>query len=453
MADVTGTFKTSAGTFTVAITDSFAAATAQVVDIGDIVYEFDITPDQTSISQIVALYSAVDIKLYLYDQFGNDLYDRFTNTTVNPVLITANFYDGTVGYYRFQHEPKDVTIDELTKIVTLKCQPWKLPTTMLDYFTNANYTANFVTYRNRATNGTAITYTAVSVGRFIFDILGELNAGTPTVTSSPTVTAIPARTPRTFEIFTPSNLTNVNNNVGAVLVNVQGLRDTNGTAINLAVIPAINVLAELAAAEGSIVGSGINPFYKWRLYSDEQKTLNYNELIDLKYQQTYQPLQFVFEVITNPKINTAATNINLPKYSASEDFLAVMNRQATKSLTLNLQPGYPMLSIGLISNTAAANVNGDPIVSTDSMDITFAGVQSYVSVFGGLDSLFDGSSSTSQKVVEGRVKGITRLAPYDTIVFGSDVPARYQNVNFRPTYLSYSFKADEIKFKAYSINS
>jgi hypothetical protein len=74
------------------------------------------------------------------------------------------------------------------------------------------------------------------------------------------------------------------------------------------------------------------------------------------------------------------------------------------------------------------------------MDLVNAGATAYQSSFpnGGIK-------------ISGAIKGCTKLKPQQTMVFDSSVPARYQGKTFRPTYLSYNFVSDIIRFAAYQI--
>jgi ABC-type dipeptide/oligopeptide/nickel transport system permease subunit len=119
MANVTGTYRGASASVTVTISDSGSAQTMQITDFGDIVFEFDITPDQPQIDRIIAMYSTVSVSVFQYDNFGNDLFDRFSTGATRSVLITIAFYNGETAYFRYELTNQSVTVNDLQKIVTL----------------------------------------------------------------------------------------------------------------------------------------------------------------------------------------------------------------------------------------------------------------------------------------------------------------------------------------------
>jgi len=448
MANVTGTYRGASASVTVTISDSGSAQTMQITDFGDIVFEFDITPDQPQIDRIIAMYSTVSVSVFQYDNFGNDLFDRFSTGATRSVLITIAFYNGETAYFRYELTNQSVTVNDLQKIVTLKLQPYRLPTTMGEFFANISYTDDILTYRRNRADGTIITYNAVAPGRFIKRILGELVPQTAVQFESNDYLVGSGMTQFVFQDFDKTNTTALANQNCFVLVNIVnslGFPDvtlTNGTNVAPENTPAYQVMLELAAAEGCMIGTGWSGFYRPRI-NTASTTINYSDLTDLAFVQGFNAIQYTFMNINKPSYVSTGSDRQLPAYEYGYLGPVAYNPSATKFARFEFQPGFPFLSTGQIQ-IGATNVNGQirPTSTNSTVELAFAGLNNYANAFGAPDGTY---------FISGTIKGLSKLKPYEAIAFGSDVPARYQSRTFRPTFLSYSVKSDLIRFKAYQI--
>jgi hypothetical protein len=307
-----------------------------------------------------------------------------------------------------------------------------------------------MTYRRNYVNNTPVNYNCVSVSRFINRTLSELSPGTPNVISNRKIFS-PELTTYIFQEFDPSTLSTVNGNAAFVLVNItnsQGFKQVplqNGTLINPENYPAIDIVAQLAATEGCIVGSGVNPFYRPRINATASVTIAYQQCIDLSYQQAFNAFKYFFEGFQATRLNSnvdPAQDRQMPQIQNTSINVG-LNPSATKAATFVFETAYPFLSTGTVLNTTTVNVNGQlaPTNLNSTLEMITAGGRNY----------FYSLAQNDTAMISGTIRGVTRLKPYETIVFGSDAPTRYQGITFRPTYLSYNLKTDEVKFKAYSI--
>jgi len=440
MATVTGTFNTFAGLVTVAITDAVSGnATMEMVEIGDIVYEFDLTPDALSIDRIYAIYNAIDISVLLYDKTGADLYDRFTLTTeTRTVLMTVNLHNGESGVFKFQFTPNEVRLDERSRIVTLKCLPFQPMTTIGDIFTGLSAGESF-TFRFNS-----IDYTAISVGRFIQKALSEFTSETNIFDAS--LTNDLTMTPDLYEDFDNGDLVALNSLLCLVIVNLTtsgGFPDvtlSNGNVVNPEDVPAIELLKDLAAFEGSIIGVGWKNFYRYR---DDTTTitLSYNDCIELRFEPRYQALQFITE-----RIPYTGYSGQFPNFSQIDNIerteSLVLN--ASKNVVLSKYPAFPFLNKGLIDGIVNNRVDGD-YTGFANKDIEQKIVDNGVAVYQ------KALPATGNFVIDAVIRGVDKIKPYDAITFDTSVPARYQGKTFRVSYLSYDFNNDLIKIKAYEL--
>jgi hypothetical protein len=442
MGNLVSTFTTKSGAVTVTITDAGADTTFRMLDLGEIKYEFDLTPDTLNIDRVVAIFSTVEFSLHLYDGNGNDLYDRLVNTTSNKVKIEIDFYNGTSGLFQFTHLPSDVTIDEVSQIVKLKCKPFQPTTTMGQFFANANYAADIMPFEKQAADLSRPLYNCVSSGRFIQRILSEIS---PALTNVQSADSNDARMSQyIFENF--DDTTYVDNTNAFVIVNIHSADNfsnvtlTNGQSVVPENVPAMDVLRAMAVNEGSIVGVGIENFYRYRINS-EAVSLSYSDTLELSFRQGFQAVQYIFQSvqrqILQPTVgavkqlpNLVNSNVNVP-----------LNPDAQKFVQFIFTPAYPFLSKGRVDTVGF--INGDSVVGSGVMEntITNAGTQAYRKAF----------PASGNFIIEGVIRGCAKLKPFEAIEFDSTVPSRYQGKTFRPTYLSYNFLSDEIKFKAYEI--
>jgi hypothetical protein len=452
VADLTSIFTTKTGTVTVTITDTNAAANVSVLGMSDIVYEFDLVPDKPSIDAITAQYNAVDISFYLYDEQGNDLYDRLSAATENIVTITVNHFNGETSYYRFKHTSKDVTVNELKKEVKVKCAPYRPPFTVGDVFANINYAADLLNFRRSDDTPALQSYQAMSVGRFVNRVLSEAYPGTCNFAPSANYAGLaniftpPLMTVNTFEDFNSANIATYAGANAFVIVNIHsalGFPEVtlqNGTNVLPEDVPALDVVTSLAVAEGSIIGTGVNPFYRYRFRTTNPVTINYFDLLDLNYTRAYNGLRYYFSELNNPGYVSTGTDRNLPNMQNTNSNIPY-DQTAARFISFVWQPAFPFLSKGKVG-TGSVNVDGD-IQPGPDMDRAYklAGDFAYFTVLAG----------DSPSTITGKIRGYTKLKPYEPIEFGADVPARYQGKTFRPTFLSYNLVSDEITFKAYEI--
>jgi hypothetical protein len=119
----TGTFTTSLGDVTVSI--DAGTGTCNIVSLGTINYNFDVTPDQVTIDRVQALYNTVNIGLFQFDDLGNDLYEVFTEQAQEGSIridLSIATHELETFEFPFMVGVNDITYNEQTKEIMLKCQ-------------------------------------------------------------------------------------------------------------------------------------------------------------------------------------------------------------------------------------------------------------------------------------------------------------------------------------------
>ncbi len=449
MANLTGFFRSPAANVNVTFTDSSAAASCGITDLSKLVFEFDLVPDALEINRLSVLYNAVDISMYQYDSQGNDIYDRLVSSTSVPIQITANFWNGTVGRYQFRCTPSDIIVDELNKIVKVKARPALPSVTVGQVFANAEATDRFAYARTIAGAPPTIDkqFVCMSAGRFIRRALEEFD----TVLNA-SVTPAPKTNngfygSYVFDDFGVEAFTANFAYTAFVVVNVNSttiasVTLANGTALAPENVPALEVMKSLAALEGSLFGQATNTFYEYKL-TTSNVTLSYSDTIDLKFEQGYEALQYIFEGIQSEWLNDVESLTN-------SSITRNLNPDAFKFARILINSQQPFLQKGQIVNAVTGSY-GINVIDADFNDTTPINANIELNLVNVGAAAYAKSLPSGGIKIAGRVRGITKMPPNRSINFDSSVPDRYQNKTFRPTYLSYDFKTDEVEFKAYEI--
>jgi hypothetical protein len=333
---------------------------------------------------------------------------------------------------------------------------------MGQYFSNVNYANDFTTFGRSRADATFVQYPAVTPGRFIQRILKEITpAQTPNVVSGEYVNIGFNATP---ELFDNLDKFEINTYVGSLCFGLVNVSNTlgfpnvvlaNGAEVYPENVPAYDVMVQLAFTEGAIVGAGFESFYQprtnWINGTSIQPPINlsYAEMVDLKFTQNFTAYRRVNTNITTPAYVSTGSNRQLPVLPNTATVTANGDANANKDVVFEFKPAFPHLSVGVITNNAVftqTGINGDsPIITAINTTtvLTIAGLGNYERVF--LQPL-------NSLMIEGTVYGFNSIKPYNAIQFDSDAPARYVGKVFRPTYLSYSFNRNEVRFKAYQLS-
>jgi len=226
---------------------------------------------------------------------------------------------------------------------------------------------------------------------------------------------------------------------------------------------AIDVLKELAGIESSYFGNGFSKnFYVYPLSQDASNvvTLRYDYVndINVKRYNNYLGDSAVRQIADA----TRAGAENFGRISTNDDqiipnlrnFSAFVkgNENASKSLSINIAPGYPHLNKATLNTTTNVYTSFDSnTVSSNSANYNTIIERNLASrgLTGYMHVLTNRSGGTR---IDMEYQGALSLFPYSVFQFDSTAPEKYQNKQFRIVSIQYDFVKDIIKVSAYQVS-
>lgn len=445
---ITGTFHTTYGEVTVDMDIPASSQTAEIVSMGTINYEFDITPDSVNIDRLMAVYTRLDITWLLNATDGTDLYDQLIAgiATTVPVTVTIEGYDGTTSVFPFNLQAQDVSVDERARTVKTSLGVAIDPNlTVQDVWDNlfANYVGDLFTYRSGGTN-----YNAVSAKRWIQVALWMLKGGTGVITDSVEFFSVELAgrvgVPADFLTYTYDDIDVVDPALDAKFclscIDVAGI-DKDGFAVGD--ITAVTALQSMAGYEGGIFGFGFSTlFYVNRTVDyDTAVVIGYDQVLELSFTKSYKAFRNI--TVGTSLIQFDNPNDHLPNFPTFDVTSATLNPNAEKAVNLRFHPGYPVMQLGIIDSTVHLRV--DAIAGTTAEDAN----EGYLDA--SLDSYLPSFPATGNTTIECTLRGFGVVKPWELLSFDTTVPARYQGKTYRINAVSYDLKSDTTKIRAYEV--
>jgi hypothetical protein len=228
-------------------------------------------------------------------------------------------------------------------------------------------------------------------------------------------------------------------------------------------IPALNVLKDLAGAEGSIFGTGFSRnFYVNRLRKEgvTRVTLDWTKIIDFAPSTYYLSLGRSFVAQRASKDRTGAAfygewPLKAVNQLPSQDFgqqdsaipnltefesITTGNPGGTKGLEIGLAPAYPMLNK---VNRVQGIFFGNSTITTPESALTRTGLTSYFQAL---------NNTAGGLMVEFSVLDAFSLKPWDIFQFDTRAPEKYQDRQWRITSIAYDIINNVARVKAYQID-
>ncbi len=154
---INSSFDTKTGRISFEFDDGGSVSTAQILSVGSLNYEYDQTPDSTTIDRTMAVYSFIQVSMMQYDDIGEDLWERLTAATlVQEVAVLMNIATWDNESYDFPMKIRitDISLNERNRNITLRLLP----------NTNLTVTAGEVFDEMRARNNTSIDFKRKIIG-------------------------------------------------------------------------------------------------------------------------------------------------------------------------------------------------------------------------------------------------------------------------------------------------
>ncbi len=454
-----------------------------ITSIGDITYEFDLIPTETvstfiggipgactvqvrnTMSNRGSLYDALSAYLGGYNVSGSQ---RVPQSNVNIRLVdranTANTY-----IFPFTLKAQDIELDERSDIATLKLSPkttnmnvntWisarlpivnQSPSIILPY--------NFAALSRFETNNNT-----VPVGDFIYDVVGMLGGSSAytniydtaeNVITMPEVTGAKygTRTNVICDAFPRQARLNTLGN-GSIIPSYMFNGTLSASFVYNNDRQVMEFVQMFSGMEGAIFGSAFSVnFYVNRTRTDKNVTLSKSDLVDLKFvsvPRSYNSVAYQIGGKTKSAdgIEWADANIN---------FIAWPD--ATQQAKVAFTTFNPYLVFGCFEGDATAQYgysfisNSGPITSNFNLLNIYQDALMTKSFSSFASPIGAAAAYKSTLRIEFDVLGINKLRPWQTVKFDTSVPARYQNIHFRPTSIAYDLKGDRIKVTAYQVTN
>ena len=118
---ITGSFTSKVGEIEVKIIDGGASVDAEITDIGNLVYEYDLLPDGPEVDAVQVLYNKISISISQYSHTKVDLYDRLLANVVSEQGVKVELVaDGDT--FPFFIQLQDIELSEVERVITLDCR-------------------------------------------------------------------------------------------------------------------------------------------------------------------------------------------------------------------------------------------------------------------------------------------------------------------------------------------
>jgi hypothetical protein len=440
--------------------------TLDLLDMGEINYEFDLIPSDQEIKSIGGMPGATSIVLddmisnrtSLYEALNDALgeYDGLQTLDVPKAKVGLYLQDrksSELYHFPFEFTVADIAIDERSKKTTIGLSPRTINLTVDQWKTNA-ITSNspsrisFLTGDGSVEGATYFPNSWAS-GDFIYNVVEQLDTNGNTIFISGDLGAA-ASLPNAVYVF--ERLTDILNSPTNIFTSdYSSLMFVTGTPMSFADSNSVfGKVQTFAGMEGAIFGAAFNyNYYINRLTNTINVNVSNNDLSDLKFQAHNRDVNGVSISFTNTNKIDDTTNIgyDLPKITnATGGAPGWLTGQRPMSTAFT--GFYPYLNRGVYDA-------GDNFVNGDNDSLAFFNDQTLCRFAADVYSKVTGAyvSNRSLYKVDFEVLGATKIKPWEVIRFNETVPSRYWGKHFRPTSLSYDLKADRVRVTAYEIDT
>jgi hypothetical protein len=433
--------QTAAGSLTIVIDQVYGytnSTTVDVLDVGDIKFDFDIADSETDATSIYSRIGDCTMKIRNILGNGDDFYDEIKQTSTNPFRIkfTLNANSGSSYDFYFYAYKNDVKITEMDRSCHIKLRPiYYGGKSGQNYFDGTidgldpvgdGYTSNAYISNEENT-------LVVSSGRFIRDALKSFSGVDSLILIS--------------DAHEDTNT--YTNGVAYNLVGDPFPPSGDNAVVAVSSASMLDVVLNFAAEEGAIFGSSFNQnFYVKRVSTNNKVTITYADIEDLSSEQS----EYKYRTISV----TSSGGLAYDSSQLSDTTTVNYNLLSQKTFSFN-----SAVTLGLYGEWRT-NVQPNPPLGSYYNNVFFLGSDGQGTKVDTIDSVSGYAAALGADMsdrIELTVFGFDKILPWTPFEISSSTSSflpdgisdRHSGIVFRPTSLVYSFKEDKVKIKAYKI--
>lgn len=433
--------QTAAGSLSITMDQIFGYTTnttVDVLDVGDIKFDFDIADSETDATSIYSRIGDCTMKIRNILGNGDDFYDEIKQISTNPFRIkfTLDANSGSSYDFYFYAYKNDVKISEMDRSCQIKLRPiYYGGKSGQNYFDGTisgldpvgdGYTSN--AYIDNEENTLV-----VSSGRFIRDAMKSFSGIDSLILIS--------------DAHEDTNT--YSNGVAYNLVGDPFPPSGDNAVVAVSSASMLDVVLNFAAEEGAIFGTSFNQnFYVKRVSTNNKVTLTYADIEDLSSEQS----EYKYRSISVTSSGGTAYDTS----SLSDTTTVNYNLLSQKTFSFN-----SAVTLGLYGEWRT-NVQLNPPVGPYYNNVFYLGSDGQGTKVDTTDSVSGYAAALGADMsdrVELTVFGFDKVLPWTPFEISSSTSSflpsgisdRHSGIVFRPTSLVYSFKEDKIKIKAYKI--
>jgi hypothetical protein len=439
----TGSVKLASGEYWLTINTN-ANAVAELDDISDIEYDFDLADSQDLIDNIGVTPGVMTAKFNdemnslasLYDTLETEIGTPSASTgyaTISATLTRRPYGSSSLQQFPFQVQFNGVDFDELEGQTTVRLlPPQQSNVNVAQYFANITGSLPLNTF-SLELNGVPES-TVYAPGDVLEDLTAYINpTATATIFDSSPIIAGGDVPPVLYPDF--SNV-GIAGNVSFFITEFTG-----GSVGNELIY---NKYRSMAGLDSAVFGSAFGTnFYVGRLTDNHRVTLDFDDVVNIKLLKV------------NRDINTQVFSISNPAPALSQivaDTDTVQyNRLSTRNVGIDYAGHSPLL-------TKAQVVTEGVLVEGEYAGHTLPDIEAAATLIA-QKGYSNGLGSAAWKVehqrIEVEILSIDKVRPWETFEFDasdSDIPDRYKNKVFRPSSIQYDLKRDRATITAYQIS-
>lgn len=435
-------FRTQAGEFTFSFIGPGATnRPVEIETISPLKYDFEISNKDGLIDSVGFRMGSVDVVFFDDIGLNESLHQLLFSEVIDRDFAALTWKTPLGDEYRtrFEYQQQNIKTDYRERKTTIQFNPVRREdATMEDFFTSAahvEYPTGFA-FIDTDIDSSTDNFNGVMAGRFIQSCLlsmdPELTTADLIVTSGPSVAPSNA-TLSLFEVDLPANDT-----TDALVIcdtaPVDGELDKTMT----------ECLVEMAVMEGAFFGVAFGKgFYMSRIPNTPLTTeIDYNEVELLSFSVAPNILNSVIMTLEGRVGGTPPPTY--PNLSfATTGFLRPRTRQ--RDIGIKRTVAAPFLN--KVRYTGVF-FEGRPVAAgpqTNHLEngLVKAGGRVYTRTFG----------AQLSRRIEIKIWGMNRIKPWEAFEFGSNAPAEFADITWRPSSLRYDIMEDTITIEAYDITS
>jgi hypothetical protein len=420
-----------------------SARVGDIASVGNLKYEYDITDSNTDVNRLYVNYASIELKFFQYARDGRDWAEdliQIINTTAGAdqkttMTVSLAKSDGQTYRWLFDVYSDSIKIDERTRMVTITGVPYtnSFDSNVLLWtyasFAGLPYNMDYV---NRNSNLT--TDFCMTAGHYIEAVLRQATAGLGLsyFIESSNLGLGSAYSTKTYDKLV--NTAPVDNDYYICV------RQTSDLPADERALNPISIVARLCAVEGGVFGMGHGiAFYFNKMSKANQVTMGYDQLTDLSVDSYSRAVRDVRVRVQNDNDTSVVGGVFVANQLGDNSFR--YNTYGARNMDVFFIPD------GLVVGEYFAVGRMKEAQATQTLNAMNALAQRARETYGQTFGV------SNKKTISFKAFGIDSLKPYQTLKFDTSVPAKYQGILFRPSYLEYSLVEDTVTGRAYEIGT